>query len=144
MPLINVRRAGSSDHATLVNLDQVRSTVRSDEIERWLALHEVFVADIDGAARGYAVLARYAYWGRDALEMLTVGEPYRGQGIGERLIRNIEAIAKTKQLIATTNLSNHRMQNLLGRLGYVACGFVDQLDPGDPEIIYAKGITPNT
>jgi len=67
-----------------------------------------------------------------------IGQHRRGQRIGEMLLRHIEALVETDQFFITTNLSNHPMQRLLARLGYVSCGFIDQLDPGDPEIVYVK------
>jgi len=30
------------------------------------------------------------------------------------------------------------MQRLLARLGFVTCGFIDELDPGDPELVFVK------
>jgi hypothetical protein len=30
------------------------------------------------------------------------------------------------------------MQRLLVRLGYRTCGFIEELDPGDPELIFVK------
>jgi ribosomal protein S18 acetylase RimI-like enzyme len=67
-----------------------------------------------------------------------VEQDYRGQRIGELLLRHVEGLVRTHQLFVTTNLSNRAMQRLLKRLEYVTCGFIDQLDPGDPEVIFVK------
>jgi hypothetical protein len=33
------------------------------------------------------------------------------------------------------------MQRLLIRSGYRVCGFVEELDPGDPEVVFFKKLT---
>ncbi len=33
------------------------------------------------------------------------------------------------------------MQKLLTRLGYKPCGYIDELDPGDPELIFVKRVS---
>jgi len=70
--------------------------------------------------------------------MLSVGEAYRGQKLGEVLLRHVEPHVGTAQFFISTNLSNQRMQRLLLRMEYVGCGFIDQLDPGDPELVFFK------
>ena len=40
------------------------------------------------------------------------------------------------KLFTSTNQSNTPMQALLALLGYVRSGVIDNLDPGDPELVY--------
>jgi len=44
----------------------------------------------------------------------------------------------TPKFWVTTNLPNHRMQRLLTRLGYEPAGYIHELDPGDPKLIFFK------
>lgn len=135
-----IRTARSSDREALKALD---SNVPSDRsraaaIDTWLARDEVFVAETDGVVTGYAVLRRGGFFDRDSLDMLMIQREHRGRRIGEALLRHVEALVATEQFFVTTNLSNHRMQRLLARLGYASCGFIGELDPGDPEIVFVK------
>jgi hypothetical protein len=40
------------------------------------------------------------------------------------------------KLFTSTNRSNLPMQALLAKLGFVQCGEVNELDPGDPELFF--------
>jgi len=99
---------------------------------------EVVLAEVDAVIVGYAVLARRRFLDYDTLQMLMVEERYRGQRIGEMLLRRVQGLVLTDRFFVTTNLSNYPMQRMLRRLGYVGCGFIDELDPGDPEIVFVK------
>ena len=99
---------------------------------------EVVLAEVDAVIVGYAVLARRRFLDYDTLQMLMVEERYRGQRIGEMLLRHLQGLSLTDRFFATTNLSNYPMQRMLRRLGYIGCGFIDELDPGDPEIVFVK------
>jgi ribosomal protein S18 acetylase RimI-like enzyme len=70
--------------------------------------------------------------------MLMVCADHRGKGIGESLLLALESACDTSKLFVTTNESNRRMQKLLLRLGYRRCGYIEELDPGDPELVFVK------
>jgi GNAT superfamily N-acetyltransferase len=135
-----VRPAQISDSAALKALDSAVASdgARADAIDRWLKEDEVVLAEVDAIIVGYAVLAPRRFYGYDTLQMLMVEERCRGQRIGEMLLRHVEGLVLTDRFFATTNLSNYPMQRMLRRLGYIACGFIDELDPGDPEIVFVK------
>jgi RimJ/RimL family protein N-acetyltransferase len=50
----------------------------------------------------------------------------------------LQYVCDTPKLFCTTNVSNHRMQRLPARSGFASCGFIDELDPGDPELVYVR------
>jgi len=135
-----VRPAQISDSAALKALDSAVASdgARADAIDRWLKEDEVVLAEVDAVIVGYAVLARRRFLDYDTLQMLVVEERYRGQRIGEMLLRHVQGLSLTDRFFATTNLSNYPMQRMLRRLGYIGCGFIDELDPGDPEIVFVK------
>ena len=53
-------------------------------------------------------------------------------------MRHVERSCLPDKLFTSTNQSNTQMQALCETLGYVKSGWVDNLDEGDPEIIYFK------
>ena len=53
-------------------------------------------------------------------------------------MRHIESICVGKKLFTSTNESNTPMQRLCEQLGFVRSGRIENLDEGDPEIVYFK------
>ena len=134
-----VRRARTADAAALKTLDTVvpEDPRRAASIDAWLAHDIVFVAEVEDKVVGYAVF-NHAFFRQGNIDMLMLHPDHRGKRIGELLLRPLESLCDTPKLFCTTNVSNHRMQRLLSRLEFVACGFIDELDPGDPELVYVK------
>ena len=95
------------------------------------------VAELDGAIVGYAVWDDH-FFGNRFLELLFVVERARRRGIGAALVRAFEETTQAPKVFTSTNESNAPMRALLGGLGWVGCGWIDHLDPGDPELIYVR------
>jgi GNAT superfamily N-acetyltransferase len=134
-----IRRGQASDAQALKDLDTIVPVDprRADSIDRWLEEDVVFVAEVGAVVVGYGVF-NHAFFRQGNVDMLMLHRDYRGQRIAERLLEALEETCDTAKLFVTTNLSNHRMQGLLLRRGYAACGFIDELDPGDPELVFFK------
>jgi hypothetical protein len=47
-------------------------------------------------------------------------------------------ISPTMKIFSSTNKSNRRMQEIFKANGFIQSGFIENLDEGDPEIIYFK------
>ena len=45
------------------------------------------------------------------------------------------------KLFTSTNRSNAPMQSLLAKLGYRPSGVIENLDEGDPELVYMKHVS---
>lgn len=134
-----VRRGQTADAAALKALDTTVpvDSSRADAIDDWLAHDVVFVAEAESMPIGYAVF-NHDFFHQGNVDMLMLHPDWRGQAIGERLLQALERVCDNPKLFCTTNLSNHRMQRLLTRCEFLACGFIDELDPGDPELVYVK------
>jgi len=134
-----VRRGQAADAGSLKALDTVVPVApsRADAIDRWLRDDVVFVVEVDGEAVGYGVF-NHAFFHQGNVDMLMLHPEHPGRRIAESLLGAIEEACDTAKLFVTTNLSNDRMQRLLLRRGYATCGFIAELDPGDPELVYVK------
>jgi ribosomal protein S18 acetylase RimI-like enzyme len=134
-----VRRGREADAEALKALDTLvpGDPSRGALIDEWLRHDIVFVAEVDGRAVGYGVF-NHAFFRQGNVDMLMIHPDHRGRRIGEQLLRALEASCDTPKLFCTTNASNERMQRLLARTGFATCGFIDELDPGDPELVFVK------
>jgi hypothetical protein len=129
-----VRPARSSDATAIVTIDHDPS--RESELREAVEDSRCLVAEWDRTIVGFAVGSRF--YGFDFLELLVVSIGHRRCGVASALIRGWEAAAVTPKLFTSTNESNIPMQRLCERLGYARSGFIENLDEGDPEIIYFK------
>jgi ADP-ribose pyrophosphatase YjhB (NUDIX family)/GNAT superfamily N-acetyltransferase len=138
---IEVRSATPQYSAQIKAIDTVVAInpSRPSMIDEWLTHDVIKVAIADGRIVGYGVF-NHDFFHQSQLDMLMVAEDVRGLRIGERLLQEIERIADTPKFFVTTNQSNSPMQRLLVRNGYSECGRIEELDPGDPELVYFKWI----
>ncbi len=86
---------------------------------------------------GFAIHDR-SLFGQPFLSLLRVRTAARRRGMGTALVQATIATTEGDRLFSSTNASNTAMRMLLGRLGFIASGFIENLDPGDPELIYLR------
>jgi ribosomal protein S18 acetylase RimI-like enzyme len=136
---INIRKADWNDAQSIRRIDPIVpiNPSRAEMIDTWLQRDFVLVAEMENRIVGYGVF-NHEFLRQSQIEMLIISKEYRGRRIGELLLLSLEKYADTVKLFVTTNLSNHSMQKLLLRNGYKPCGYIDELDPGDPELVFVK------
>ena len=145
---MRIRLARQEDVKDIIKFDhiaRIRSRKdRRDFIKRSVLNKRCYVAAIKGKPVGYTVL-EYDFWGFGGgfISMLYLHEDYRRRGIGSKLMKYAEDKCKKEKLFTSTNQSNKPMLSLLKKLKYERSGIIHNLDPGDPELIYFKKITPN-
>jgi ribosomal protein S18 acetylase RimI-like enzyme len=139
--LLKIRPAESEDLRALLQLDPTaqREESRATFIRRSLACAVCFVATEAEVIVGYSVLDS-SFFDRAYISMLYVHPEFRRRGIGFSLMLRMEEASNDSRLFTSTNQSNTPMQALLNKLGYRRSGFVENLDEGDPELIYVKDL----
>jgi predicted GNAT family acetyltransferase len=136
---IGVRSAEASDIPTLLALhgDTSRNPTRESFLHQAVAAGECFLSEVDGRPAAYAVIS-HTFYDNGMIRMLFTHPEHRRCGLASALLRCIEAACRTAKLFTSTNLSNTPMQALLVKHGYTVTGFIDNLDEGDPELVYFK------
>jgi ribosomal protein S18 acetylase RimI-like enzyme len=130
-------RVGTPDDlAALVVIDTVRTPERRSEIAAWLEAGQCHLALRDDRIVGYAALTR-GFYHRCFLEMLMIAATERRTGIGRALIAHcLTQLPAGEDFWGSTNQSNTPMQALFASLAFVPSGIIENLDEGDPELIY--------
>jgi GNAT superfamily N-acetyltransferase len=139
---LDIRPGRVSDLDALCAIDShlaAGNPERARDIARWLHDDEAYVALTDGRPCGYAALGDSMFC-RSFIHMLMVGEASRGKGVGTRLVAHFEERIEGPEFWTSTNRSNLRMQGLLASRCHRLTGFIDDLDPGDPELFYFRGL----
>jgi GNAT superfamily N-acetyltransferase len=112
------------------------------------ARHQAHIADLLGSgmswaafageeARGFAVVTRH-FFGFPFVDLLEVAEDRRRDGIGTALIDRCETAHSADRIFTSTNESNTPMRRLLAKAEWEVTGLIENLDPGDPELVFVK------
>jgi ribosomal protein S18 acetylase RimI-like enzyme len=86
---------------------------------------------------GY-ILLNYSFFGRGFVPLVAVAPSMRRQGIAQLLFAAAESQCETEALFTSTNASNLEARRLFERFGFQPSGRIENLDAGDPELVYFK------
>jgi ribosomal protein S18 acetylase RimI-like enzyme len=139
--LITIEKATEKELKQIQALD--RMTLGSDSRRTFLveavSAGRCLVARDGDRVDGFGILEQsFINYGQGFIALLIVHPDFRRRGIATALIRRIEEICPTKKLFTSTNQSNVTAQKTYESLGFVRSGYIENLDEGDPEIIYFK------
>ena len=140
--MMKIRQASESDIAQIASFDHVAQVneARREFIARSVRSGSTWVAVSNRRVTGYAVL-EYTFYSRGFISMLYVHPDYRRRGIGTALVQRVESVCGTDTLFTSTNESNRPMQAFMVKLQYSPSGVINNLDEGDPEIVYFKKVS---
>jgi GNAT superfamily N-acetyltransferase len=138
-----IERASSQDFEHICALDE---TVRGRAPRRRLigeacASGRIAVARVDDVIRGFVIFDE-SFFDQFFVRLLLVHPDFRRHGLATALMRAAELDCQSGKLFTSTNQSNLPMQRLCDRLGFIKSGYIENLDDGDPELIYVKLLAP--
>ena len=110
---------------------------RRVELRRMVQQASCIVAAVDDQQLGFAVL-EYNFFGNGFISLVCVANAHRGKGVALSLVMELARRCVTHKLFTSTNTSNASAQRLFARAGFVRSGIVENLDPGDPELVFFK------
>ncbi len=143
MKNISLRKATIKDILVVVefdyNLDQVEhiKLKREEKITKAILNNQCFIILENNLSVGF-VIFDYRFFDQGWIELIIIGDAYRGKGIGEQAIDLICKKSKTDKVFTSTNRSNMPMQKVLTKSGFSFAGKLIGLDEGDPELFYFK------
>lgn len=138
-PMIIIEKATGDDFEHVCAFDRMvlGDSSRQNFLANAIKAAQCLIARIGDVRVGFAVLEQ-SFYGQSFISLLIVHRDYRRRGVATALIRHIESICPTEKLFISTNESNVIMQRVCEALGFVRSGYIENLDEGDPEIIYFK------
>ena len=143
MEPISIRKATINDKALVVDFDYSLDKVehiklkREEKITKAILDRQCFIILADDRAVGF-VIFDYRFFDQGWIELIILGEKYRGKGIGGQAIDLICKQCKANKVFTSTNNSNTQMQKALSKVGFSFAGEINGLDEGDPELFYYK------
>jgi len=126
-----------SDLPALIRIDEIAqsSAKRRAQLEQALASGQCFVVLEHDEVIGFITLS-YTFFGCGFIPLLVVAASHRRRGTALRLLDVAREQCRTEKLFSSANQSNFTAARLFAKAGYVESGRIDNLDPGDPEIVF--------
>ena len=139
--MIVIEKATEDDFEHVCSLDRMvlGNSGRHAFLDNAIKAGQCLVAIVDEGIIGFAVLDQ-SFFGQGYISLLRVHPEHRRRGVATALVRHIESICPTEKLFTSTNESNEPMQRLCQTLGFVRSGYIENLDAGDPEIVFFKRV----
>ena len=134
-----MQRIGPADLDLLVSADPrlAESPAHRQHIGDLLGAGLSWAAMAQGTAAGFAVITRH-FFGFPFVDLLLVAEPARRTGLGLALLEQCAHSHDADRIFTSTNESNDPMRRLLAKADWSVSGVVENLDPGDPELVFVK------
>lgn len=139
---MDIRPATSDDFSALCTLDTYAAAhvERQNEIRRWIEQGACHVVEVDDELAAYGIMTTH-FFGQSFIELVMVGAQFRRSGIGLAPVEYFQDSCRGDKLFTSTNLSNRSMQGLLLRAGFRSSGYIDNLDKGDPELVFFYSVS---
>ena len=139
--MIRVEQATGNDLEDICILDRmiIGDSRRWGFLANAIKAGQCLIARKEDTSVGFAILEQ-SFYGHGFLSLLIAHPNYRRQGVATALIGAVETLCPTEKLFTSTNQSNIPMQRLCEALGFVRSGWIENLDEGDPELVYFKRV----
>jgi GNAT superfamily N-acetyltransferase len=136
---VRVRLAGTRDRRFFLVIDPQAGLdlARREAVDAAIAARTCWIGERAGNPAGYGILSR-KFFSRGFVELVYVKSDERRKGVATAILRAIEETIGEDRLFTSTSESNLPMRTLLGKCGYRPSGKIDNLDPGQPELVFVK------
>ncbi|WP_342601222.1 GNAT family N-acetyltransferase [Psychrobacillus sp. FSL H8-0483] len=130
-----------NDVDEIVNIDRVvtGSDSRRKYIKKAIEEERCIVVKNEFSIVGFLIFDTH-FFDCSFISLIIIKPTERRKGYATSLMEYFISISPTKKIFSSTNQSNKRMQEVFRANGFIQSGFVENLDEGDPEIIYFKSI----
>jgi ribosomal protein S18 acetylase RimI-like enzyme len=135
---LKIRKATRKDLPVILEIMVIGSNAdHTDLVKKSINAGQCLAALIDDKVVGFGIL-NDSFFNQGFIDLLIVHPEYRRRGVATALIRRMEQICPTVKFFTSTNESNIPARKTCEASGFVRSGYIENLDEGDPEIIYFK------
>lgn len=134
-----VVEASNDDLEKLVQIDSevIGNTSRRNYIEKSIEFGKCIVAKENDVIVGFLIYD-VNFFECAFISLIIVSPSSRRKGYASLLMDYMVSSSPTTKVFSSTNRSNINMQKVFEINGFIQSGVVENLDEGDPEIIYFK------
>lgn len=138
---MNVKKAQIRDLAAIIAIDMetIGTDRRKEEIQDAIEKENCIVAKVNDHVVGFLIY-HTTFFDCAFISLVIVPANERRKGYASSLLHEMVRTSPTRKVFSSTNQSNQSMQEVFKANGFIESGIVENLDEGDPEIIYYKSI----
>jgi ribosomal protein S18 acetylase RimI-like enzyme len=136
---VNIVEAQITDLNAIVQVDRqvIGNTSRKDFIENAIKQGRCILVNENEDVAGFLIYDTQ-FFECTFISLIIVSPAKRRKGYASQMMNYLVRTAPTDKIFSSTNRSNESMQKVFEANGFVESGIVENLDEGDPEIIYFK------
>ncbi|MBJ8004650.1 GNAT family N-acetyltransferase [Bacillus cereus] len=133
----NIAKASIDDLDSIVHIDVnvIGDDSRRDYIKHAIDEGKCIIAKEDNSISGFLTYDTN-FFGCTFLSLIIVSPTKRRQGHASSLISYMLNNSPTQKIFSSANESNTNMQKVFKANGFMRSGIIENLDEGDPEIIF--------
>jgi ribosomal protein S18 acetylase RimI-like enzyme len=125
------------ENIVAVDREVISNDIRRDYIKKAVEEDRCIVVKSENKIVGFLIF-NTNFFDCSFISLIIVSPTARRKGYATSLMDYFVNISPTKKVFSSTNQSNKDMQKVFIANGFVQSGVVENLDEGDPEIIYFK------
>ncbi|WP_409292478.1 GNAT family N-acetyltransferase [Peribacillus sp. SCS-37] len=144
MNLITVHTAELKDFEEIATIDKevFGSSCRRSVIKKAIEGKRCIKAVSDDRIAGFLIYD-LNFFEQTFISLIIVPAEKRRKGYASSLLGYMAAHSPTQKIFSSTNQSNTNMQKVFKANGFTLSGIIENLDDGDPEIIFFKTKNPS-
>ncbi|MGD6890581.1 GNAT family N-acetyltransferase [Bacillus mobilis] len=133
----NVTKASINDLDEIlhIDIDVIGNDSRQDYIKHTIAEGRCIIVKEENSISGFLTYDAN-FFGCTFLSLIIVAPTKRRRGHASSLISYMLSHSPTQKIFSSTNESNESMQRVFNANGFIRSGIIENLDEGDPEIIF--------
>lgn len=125
------------DDVVKIDEEVIGNNSRYEYIRKAIEEKRCIVANDKNKIVGYLIFDTH-FFDCAFISLIIVIPAERRKGYATSLIEYFINVSPTKKIFSSTNKSNQRMQEVFQANEFIQSGYIENLDEGDPEIIYFK------
>ncbi|MFJ7666468.1 GNAT family N-acetyltransferase [Lysinibacillus sp. NPDC097195] len=136
--MVSIIEVATLEHVEeLCKIDQevIGDNSRKDTIMKAIKANQCLIQRRHSTIAGFLIFTT-DFFECSFISFIIVKSSERRKGVATTLLANFIAIAPTSKIFSSTNSSNKQMQRVFDNAGFKKSGYIENLDDGDPEIIY--------
>ncbi|HDR4420734.1 TPA: GNAT family N-acetyltransferase [Bacillus cereus] len=133
----NVTKASINDLDAIlhIDIDVIGNDSRRDYINKTINEGRCIIVKEDNSISGFLTYDTN-FFDCTFLSLIIVSPTRRRRGYASSLLSYMLSHSPTQKIFSSTNKSNESMQKVFHSNGFIRSGMIENLDEGDPEIIF--------